>query len=112
MRETEIAEANKPVADNIKEYLSKNSIAHSYAAAICGYSKQQFSDMLNGRKLMKCSDIITIAKKLNISIERLYYGSTQTNNSASITLKENGDTVITSEQVSFSPEPDMCVRQF
>lgn len=41
-------------------------------AHIAGFSTQQLSDMLNGRKLIKPCDIIALANALGCSVDKLF----------------------------------------
>ena len=59
-----IAEANEP--------LSKGGLKNLYAAQKAGYSQQELSDMLNGRRLIKACGIPRLANALEVDAGDLY----------------------------------------
>lgn len=65
-------ESNKQLADNIKSIIRKKGILQSDLAQIAGYSRQQLSNMLQGRKLIRADDIPRIAKALSSTPNDLY----------------------------------------
>lgn len=67
-----IANFNFPVADNIERIIKERGLKQCAVASKAGFKKQPFSDMLNGRRLIKTSDVIIIAKVLGVSINELY----------------------------------------
>ena len=67
-----IANFNFPVADNIERIIKERGLKQCAVASKAGFKKQPFSDMLNGRRLIKTSDVIIIAKALGVSINELY----------------------------------------
>lgn len=67
-----ISEANKPLADGIRVLIIKNGLKNSYIAQKAGYTDQNLSDMLNGRKLIKACDIPRLAYALNVSSDEIY----------------------------------------
>ncbi len=60
------------VASNIKEIAQSNGIKHYVIARKAGMSPKAFSDMLNGRKLIKASDIPPLAKALGVEPGELF----------------------------------------
>ena len=65
-------ESNKQLADNIKSIIRKKGILQSALAKKAGYSKQQLSNMLQGRKLIRADDIPKIASALSLTPNDLY----------------------------------------
>ena len=63
---------NSIVAPNVKKIISKNCLKQSAVARKAGYSEQQFSAMMNGRKLIKDTDIKNIAAALNVDANALF----------------------------------------
>ena len=66
-----IAECNAPAADGIKKIIKSKGIAQSDIARQVGLTTQQFSDMLNGRKLIYISHLVQISKILCVSVDHL-----------------------------------------
>ena len=67
-----IAKFNSPVAENISKIIQNRGIKQSYVAEKTGYTPQELSDMLNGRRLIKVCDIPRIAKILDVKVNDLY----------------------------------------
>ena len=63
---------NEIVAPNIERILKEKGLRHCVVAQKAGYSRQQFSDMLNGRKLIRDIDIANIADVLNVTANDLF----------------------------------------
>lgn len=63
---------NQPVADNIAKIIYNLGLKQVAVARKAGYGAQEFSDMLNGRKLIKSRDIEIIANALNVTPNELY----------------------------------------
>ena len=61
----DISECNYPVADMVKKTMDEKGLKQCAVAEKAGFSKQQFSDMLNGRKIMRAIDIINIINALD-----------------------------------------------
>ena len=59
---------NGTVPENILEIIQKQCVIASRA----GYSKQQFSDMVNGRRIIKVVDILAIAEVLGVTPNELF----------------------------------------
>lgn len=77
-----VSEYNTVVPDNINRIISEKGLKHGAVAAWAGFSKQQFSDMLNGRKVIKCNDAIAIAGALNVGIDDLFFAGARDTPSA------------------------------
>lgn len=56
--------ADSNIAKNIKQIIKDNGFVQYVIGNKAGYSKRQFNDMLNGRKVIVADDIIPIAKAL------------------------------------------------
>lgn len=67
-----IKEYNSPVAENANYYIMKKGLKQCAVAEKAGYSKQAFSDMLNGRRLIKPHDISKLARALNVRPNDLF----------------------------------------
>lgn len=63
---------NHPVAENIAKIISEAGLKQGIVAEKAGFSVQEFSGMLNGRKLIKMCDVQKIAKVLNVTPNDLY----------------------------------------
>lgn len=64
-----IAEANEPLSNRLKIIIAQKGLKNLYVAESAGYTPQELSDMLNGRRLIKACDIPRIAnghKNLNV----------------------------------------------
>ena len=62
------------IGTNIKEVRKQRAISQEKLASACGFSNTTLSAYENNRKTPSLTTIAVIAKKLNVSIERLYYG--------------------------------------
>lgn len=67
-----IADFNSPAAENIAKIIKDKGLKQMYVASEAGYTPQEFSDMLNGRKLIKVCDIPRIAKVLGVGSDDIY----------------------------------------
>lgn len=65
----QIAEFNAPAAENISKIIKDKGLKQLYVAEKAGYTPQEFSDMLNGRKLIKVCDIPKLAGVLNVNTD-------------------------------------------
>lgn len=57
---------------NITQIIRDQGLKQYVVAERAGYSKQQFSDMLNGRRIIKPCDALTIANVLGVTMNDLY----------------------------------------
>lgn len=57
---------------NIRQLICQKGLLQKYVAEKSGFSQQEFSDMLNGRKTLKAEYIPRIAKALDVSPNDLY----------------------------------------
>jgi len=67
-----IAEANWRLPENITAIIQNRGLKYAFVAEKSGLSKQQFSDMLRGRKIIKPSDVLSIANALGVSAGDLF----------------------------------------
>ena len=63
---------NSIVALNVKEIIKDRCLKQSAVARKAGYSNQQFSAMMNGRKIIKDTDIMRIATVLSVDANELF----------------------------------------
>lgn len=63
---------NSVIPENIVRIIKSKGLKQSYVAEKAGYSRQQFSDMLNGRKIIKPCDAIAISNVLNVTMNDIY----------------------------------------
>lgn len=67
-----IAEGNEPMASNVQKIIEEKGLKQVAVAERAGYSKQQFSAMLNGRKVIKPCDVLVIAAALAVDTSALF----------------------------------------
>ena len=67
-----IAAYNGPVPENVRHLISSKGLLQGAVAKACGMSKQQFSDMLNGRRLVKPCDVLALCKALLVTPDELF----------------------------------------
>ena len=67
-----IDEANKPLAKGIKVIIAKKGLKNIYVAEKAGFTPQELSDMLNGRRLIKACDIPKLALAMEVKESELY----------------------------------------
>jgi len=72
VRTLSIKNNNQPVADNIAKIIYNSGLKQLAVAKKAGYGAQEFSDMLNGRRLIKPRDIEVIARALSVTPNELY----------------------------------------
>lgn len=60
------------VTENIKRIIEQKGLKQRIVADRSGFSKQQFCDMLHGRKVMRAEYVQEIAKALDVSVSELY----------------------------------------
>lgn len=63
---------NAIVPDNVSKLIIARGLKQGAVAERAGFSKQQFSDMLNGRKIIKLCDVIAIAAALSVGVDDLF----------------------------------------
>lgn len=67
-----IVDFNAPAARNISKIIKEKGLKQKYVAEQAGYSGQEFSDMLNGRKLIKVCEVPKIARVLGVTPDDIY----------------------------------------
>lgn len=82
-----IAESNAMLAVNIMNAIKAHGMKNTAVAERAGFSAQKFSDMLNGRKIIKPCDILAISKALDVDVADLFAEPD------SLTHKKGGNTV-------------------
>ena len=60
------------VIANIRSIIDRKGLKHKAVAEKAGYSIQQFSNMLSGRKVIECTDIWRIANALEVTPNDLF----------------------------------------
>lgn len=60
------------VAQNIRKILNEQGLKQKVVAKRAGYTEQQFSNILCGRKNIETDDILKIAKALKATPNELY----------------------------------------
>ncbi len=63
---------NQPVTSNILRIINVKGLKQKVVAEKAGYSSQQFSDMLNGRKIIRPLDTKAIAIALEVDANELF----------------------------------------
>ena len=61
-----------PVAIGIKKAIIARGLIQKTVAKRAGYTEQQFSDMLNDRKIIKACDMMAIADAIGVEVADLY----------------------------------------
>lgn len=82
------------IGKNIKEVRNQRQLSQETLATACGFSNTTLSAYENGRKIPNLVTIAKIAKQLNVSIERLYYGDE--NNAFIISAPDEGKKIVNS----------------
>lgn len=67
-----IKQLNSPFDVGISRIIKEKGLKQVYVATEAGYTPQEFSDMLNGRKLIKVCDIPRIAQVLKVKSDDIY----------------------------------------
>ncbi|MEY8379204.1 helix-turn-helix transcriptional regulator [Lachnospiraceae bacterium 56-18] len=67
-----IAESNAPFVSGLRIIIAEKGFKNLYVAKKAGFTSQEFSDMLNGRRLIKACDIPKFAKALNVKLDDIY----------------------------------------
>lgn len=60
------------IIKNTEAIIKDKGLKKKSVAAKAGYSKQQFSNLMNGRKLLKGDDILRIANALEVTPNELF----------------------------------------
>lgn len=67
-----IKERNYPFDIGLSRIIQQKGIKQTYVAQKAGYSPQELSEMINGRRLIKVCDVPRLAKALGVSSEDVY----------------------------------------
>lgn len=67
-----ISEANTPLSKGIQILIAEKGFKNLYVAQKAGFTSQEFSDMLNGRRLIKACDVPKIADALGVEAGEIY----------------------------------------
>lgn len=60
------------VAIGIEKIMKENGYVQKIVAEKSGFSEQQFSDMLCGRKIIRADFLVPIAKAMRVNIQDIY----------------------------------------
>ncbi len=63
---------NVILPSNILKAINEKGLKQGAVAKKAGYSKQQLSAMLNGRKIIKPCDVLAISDALEVSVGELF----------------------------------------
>lgn len=66
------ARYNVVVPENISKLIRERGLKQSAVAEWAGYSQQQLSDMINGRKIIKPCDVVAIANAIGVEVAALF----------------------------------------
>lgn len=69
-----IADANEPFATGLKNTIAAKGFKNNHVAANAGFTAQELSDMLNGRKLIKACDIAKLTDVLGVTANDIFSG--------------------------------------
>lgn len=62
----------KEVIDRIRQIMAAKGIKQKYVAEQIGFTEQEFSNMMNGRRMLKVDDIKPICKALGVRSGELF----------------------------------------
>ena len=65
-------ERNLSVANNIRRVIAQKGLVQKVVAERSGFTEQQFTDMLNGRKIIRADYVPRIAESLNCTLDDLF----------------------------------------
>lgn len=68
----DIGASNTVVAKNIKNIIEDRSLKQSAIAKKAGFSTQEFNAMLNGRRLIKAIEMVSIMNVLDVDANTLF----------------------------------------
>ena len=63
---------NRPVADIVVRIIYELGLKQRAVAEKAGFEAQAFSDMMNGRRLIKLCDVVLIAEALGVTPNELF----------------------------------------
>lgn len=68
----QIAEYNAFVPKRIMSIINSKGLKQCSVAEKSGYSTTEFNAMLNGRRIIKICDVLSIAKALDVDVDELF----------------------------------------
>ena len=74
---TTVMEANSPFSKGLETIIKEKGMKYVYVAEKAGYTKQELSDMLNGRRMIKACDIPRLAAVIGVAIDDIYAAGTK-----------------------------------
>lgn len=63
---------NATIPENVFRIIKESGMKQCAVAEKAGYTKQQFNDMLNGRRVIKAMDILALSHALGVSPNDLF----------------------------------------
>ena len=72
LKEIQVLTEYEDIISNLKEIIKRKKLKKGAVAAKLGFSSQQFSDILHGRKLLRIEDVPLIAKALDVDIADIF----------------------------------------
>lgn len=67
-----IVNYNNPVASNITKIINKKGLKYKIVAEKSNLTPQAFCNLLNGRRTLKASEVVNIAKALDVEVNELF----------------------------------------
>lgn len=67
-----ISECNKPIASGTRNIITKKGLKQCAVAEKAGFTPQELSDMINGRRLIKACDVPRLATALGVEAGDIY----------------------------------------
>lgn len=67
-----VGDINASVPANIDRIIEAKGLKQNAVAERAGFSKQQLSAMLNGRRIIKVCDVLAIADALGVEVNELF----------------------------------------
>lgn len=68
----DIRQLNSPVAENVKRIISESGMKQHVIATRIGYTSQELTDMIYGRRIIKINDVPKISAALGVDIGTLF----------------------------------------
>lgn len=67
-----VAEMNRPVTNNIIRLIEDKGLKNKAVAERAGFSQQNFSEILNGKRIIKICDVNMLANALGVTPGELF----------------------------------------
>ena len=67
-----IAEYNGKIPENIRKIIAEKGFKQGFIAKRAGMTDQQLTDIVNGRRIIKVSDVTSLASALGVGILDIY----------------------------------------